>query len=166
MNLHPEPEFSPIAAKRAIPGLLATRSQRINPWITADAPAATVCATDSGYEIAEARVSPAAQSYRVLTGQERKRHFGLARLDPDKPSPTITKGQPDSSTTGLFHPYETRHLTIPEIKALSSFPEQFRIEGRFREKWARIGNSVPPLFMRAIAMRVREAFLDGGREGC
>jgi len=60
-----------------------------------------------------------------------------------------------SSTTGLIHPYEVRHLTISEVKLMSSFPESFRLEGSFVEKWARIGNSVPPLFMKAIAEYVR-----------
>jgi hypothetical protein len=32
---------------------------------------------------------------------------------------------------------------------------QFIIEGSFIEKWARVGNSIPPLFMRAIAGSIR-----------
>ena len=58
----------------------------------------------------------------MLTGQEGKKHFGLVRVDPEKPCPTIQKSQPQSSTTGLIHPYEIRHLTIGEIKIMSSFP--------------------------------------------
>jgi DNA (cytosine-5)-methyltransferase 1 len=81
------------------------------------------------------------------------------RLDPDKPCPTIQKSQPESSTTGLIHPYEVRHMTISEIKLMSSFPAEFMLEGKFTEKWARIGNSVPPLFMRAIAEHIRRILL-------
>jgi len=108
----------------------------------------------------EAQIKPTCQSYRVLTGQEPKRHFGLVRLNPEKPCPTIQKSSPQSSTTGLVHPYEIRHLTISEIKLMSSFPESFRLEGSFLEKWARIGNSVPPLIMKAIAENIGRKVLE------
>ena len=158
MNLHPDPLYQPIPVKAVIPKSLGTRSQRINPWIPANKPAATICKTDAGYQLKEAEIKPTWQMYRVLTGQERKKHFGLIRLNPEKPSPTILRGT-GGTTTALIHPYEIRRLTIPEIKALASFPEQFQIEGSYREKWARVGNSVPPLFMKAIAEIIRQELL-------
>jgi site-specific DNA-cytosine methylase len=154
MNLHPDPLYEPIPVKAVIPRSLGTRSQRINPWIPADKPAATICRTESGYELKEAEIKPTWQMARVLAGQERKKHFGLIRLDPEKPSPTILKGT-GGTTTGLIHPWDIRRLTIPEIKALASFPEQFQIQGGYSEKWARVGNSVPPLFMKIIAEHIR-----------
>jgi site-specific DNA-cytosine methylase len=154
LNLHPDPQYQPIPVKAVIPRPLGTRSQRINPWISADKPAATICKTEAGYQLKEAEIKPTWQMYRVLTGQERKKHFGLIRLNPEKPSPTILRGT-GGTTTGLIHPWDIRRLTIAEIKALASFPETFRIHGSYSEKWARIGNSVPPLFMRAIAEHIR-----------
>ena len=67
--------------KALIPKSLGTRSQRINPWIPVDEPDATVRKTAAGYEFKEAQIKPTCQSYRVLTGQEPKRHFriGAAR---------------------------------------------------------------------------------------
>jgi len=104
---------------------------------------------------ARGALRPSQQIYRVLTGQERSHgHFGLVRADPEKPCPTIPKSL-GGSTTGLVHPRELRRLTTDEIKALTSFPEAFALRGSYRERWARIGNSVPPLFMRAIALHVR-----------
>jgi site-specific DNA-cytosine methylase len=161
VNFHPEPQTQPTPVKAVIPLSLGTRSQRINPWIPADRPAATICKNDAGYELKEAQLKPSMQSYRVLTGQERGKHFGLIRVDPEKPCPTIQKSQPESSTTGLIHPCEVRHLTISEVKLMSLFPAGFRIEGRFTEKWARLGNSVPPLFMRSIANHIRTEILQG-----
>jgi site-specific DNA-cytosine methylase len=158
MNLHPSPLYQPIPVKDVIPRSLGTRSQRINPWIPADQPAATICKTEAGYELKEAEIRPTWQMARVLTGQEKKKHFGLIRLDPEKPSPTILSGT-GGTTTGLIHPYEIRRLTIPEIKALASYPEAFHFKGNYRERWARVGNSVPPLLMRAIAGRIRQRFL-------
>ena len=150
MNLHPGPLYQPIPVKDVIPRSLGTRSQRINPWISSDEPAATICKTDAGYQLKEAEIKPTWQMARVLTGQEKKKHFGLIRLNPEKPSPTILSGT-GGTTTGLVHPYEIRKLTIDEIKALASYPEEFQFAGSYREKWARIGNSVPPLFMKAIS---------------
>jgi DNA (cytosine-5)-methyltransferase 1 len=41
---------------------------------------------------------------------------------------------------------------------MSSFPEGFKLEGKFTEKWSRVGNSVPPLFMKAVAEQIRHRF--------
>ncbi len=90
---------APIPVMMVIPGSLATKWQRINPWIPADGAAPTICGTATGYELREAALRPALQMYRVLTGQERKRHFGLISLDPDRPSPTVPKSM-GGSTTG------------------------------------------------------------------
>ena len=161
MRLHPDPFYQPIPVKAVIPSALGTKSQGINPWIGSDRPAATICKQEMEYrlkELKEAEIKPGQQKYRVLTGQEPPKHFGLVRVDPEKPSPTVTKSI-GGSTTGLVHPYEVRHLTISEVKALSSFPAGFVLEGKFADKWARIGNSVPPLFMREIAGHVKEAIL-------
>jgi len=158
MKLHPDPLYQPIPVKAVIPRSLGTRSQRINPWIAAGKPAATICKTEAGYELKESEIKPTWQMYRVLTGQEKKKHFGLIRLNPEKPSPTILRGT-GGTTTGLVHPYDVRRLTIAEIKALASFPERFQMHGSYRDKWARIGNSVPPLFMKAISEYIRRNVL-------
>ena len=42
MTLHPDPEYRPIPVKAVIPRSRGTRSQRINPRIPADQPAATI----------------------------------------------------------------------------------------------------------------------------
>jgi site-specific DNA-cytosine methylase len=157
MNLHPTPQHRPIPVKAVIPRSLGTRSQRINPWIPADQPAATICKTEAGYELKEGEIEPTWQMYRVLTGQEKRRHFGLIRLDPERPSPTIL-GDTGCTTAGLVHPYEIGKLTIAEIKALASYPEEFQLAGSYRARWARIGNGVPPLLMKAIADHIRSCF--------
>lgn len=49
-----------------------------------------------------------------------------------------------------------RRLTIDEVKVLCSFPADFVLTGSFKEQWARCGNCVPPLMMRAIAEAIRD----------
>ena len=49
--------------------------------------------------------------------------------------------------------------TIAHIKRGCSFHDYFKMAGEPATQWARIGNSVPPLFMRSIARHIRETIL-------
>ena len=62
------------------------------------------------------------------------------------------------SLTGIIHPNRKRYLNLSEAKRLSSYPDQFIFIDRKRG-WEQIGNSVPPLFMKAIAEHVRKELL-------
>lgn len=73
--------------------------------------------------------------------------FTLARLNPGN-----GRGTP-------LHPEQDRTLSIPEAKRIGSFPDAFQMAGQFAQRWACIGNSVPPLFMLAIAAHVRDRVL-------
>jgi site-specific DNA-cytosine methylase len=78
----------------------------------------------------------------------------------DRPSSAIRK---DAALTGygcFIHPDENRFLSIAEYKRLQSFPDSFQMAGTYVEKKNRIGNSVPPNLMRAIAEHVRWEILD------
>ena len=87
--------------------------------------------------------------------------FTLLRLKWHAPSPTILKTVSVSPTFGggLVMPNEDRYISISELKRLGSFPEEFKLEGTFEERRARIGNSVPPLLMRAIAQHIKTEIL-------
>ena len=52
-----------------------------------------------------------------------------------------------------------RPWTIPELKLICSFPEDYILCGRMLEQWKRLGNAVPPLMMAAIARAVHENIL-------
>ncbi len=112
-------------------------------------------------EASKIQGSPNFENYRKMRRGENMTKYSdgviwqsLRRLRWNRPSWTITKGASD-----LFHPEEDRKLTISEIKRLCSFPDDFKLEGTFRERWARIGNSVMPLFMKVIARHIREKAL-------
>jgi DNA (cytosine-5)-methyltransferase 1 len=87
--------------------------------------------------------------------------FSLFRLDWDKPSPTVCKtirrGQ-----CGLLHPEEDRFLSIAELKRVCSFPDDFRLEGAFEACWGRLGNAVPPLLTKAIALELCQTLYSDG----
>ena len=84
-----------------------------------------------------------------------ERWFGLKRLDYSKPSRTILK----TIASGTIHPEIDRYLSETELKRIGSFPDRFFLTGNFSQKWQRIGNSVPPLFMRSIALHVKNEIL-------
>src|SRR5256885_8687423 len=81
-------------------------------------------------------------------------YFGLKRLDWNKPSRTILKGDGVNRACGCCHPKENRRLTIPELRRVGSFPDAFQFVGKTRDQWARIGNSVPPMFMFYLASHI------------
>ena len=79
----------------------------------------------------------------------------------DQPSPSIMrKGIAGSGLHQFFlEGVEKRHLTIAEVKRFSSFPDPFSLVGDWTLQWERIGNSVPPLMMRSIALHIRSSVL-------
>ena len=56
--------------------------------------------------------------------------------------------------SGILHHEEKRYLSENEIKVLSSFPENYILVGDFKQKWARIGNSVMPNMMCNLAKQI------------
>ena len=109
-------------------------------------------------DMREAAIRPTWQMHRVLSGKEASKHFDLVRPDLSRPSPVVM-GDAGGSGTEMVHPIEMRKLAIPEVKLLQSFPLEFRVLGNFHEKWAQLGNAVPPLMMLAIAEHIRQKIL-------
>lgn len=90
-----------------------------------------------------------------LSKHNKKGHnFNLSRMDENKPVETIT------TKPTLYHYLENRNVTINELKALHSFPQNYKITGTFGQQWKIIGNSVPPLMMKAIALSIKKTILD------
>ena len=83
--------------------------------------------------------------------------FGLHKLDPKKPAPTITKGW--TAGTGMLHWSENRFLSTPELAQLGSFGLGFKWIGEPVDAVRRIGNSVPPNLMRAVAEHIKMEIL-------
>jgi DNA (cytosine-5)-methyltransferase 1 len=97
------------------------------------------------------RVVPPYQRGQDVTG---KGFWDLKRLAWDKPARTMLKIGYIMGTPVMLHPSENRGFSIGEAKRLSSFPDDFKFAGTWADAWARIGDAVPPLFMRAIAEHI------------
>ena len=101
--------------------------------------------------------SDASEIYQKEIG--RPMLWGLTRAALDKSCPVIVKTFRPAQA-GMLHPYENRHFSIPELKRLSSFPDQFEMVGDYKACHAQLGNCVVPVFMRSIATHIRESILE------
>ena len=55
-----------------------------------------------------------------------------------------------------YHEYYPRYLSIPEVKRLQTFPDDFRLTGNYGKQWERIARSVPPRMMQALGTKIKE----------
>ena len=80
--------------------------------------------------------------------------------NPNMPCCTLPKTQTGRGFATIARWDEPRALSIGEAKRIGSFPDAFQLVGDYPTQWMRIGNSVPPLFMRAIAQHIRQNILE------
>lgn len=132
-------------------------------------PSCTIRTTDSGqHKVLTARdpdpptLDGTAIGREALTlreGEQSGVYFQLQRADRGKPSPTICACHGGKGVASVIHPTEMRKFSILELKRICSFPDDFRLAGTYARQWERLGRAVPPLMMRAVAVRVRDALL-------
>ena len=94
------------------------------------------------------------------------------RLDPEKPSPTVTR----SGYRDFIHPFEDRMLTVRELACLQTFPLDWEFKGVRLDSYSskrdtamtqfgQVGNAVPPKLAEAVAVSIMEQwFGDEGEE--
>lgn len=73
-----------------------------------------------------------------------------SRLDPNKPSTTLTVNFVHPASNRCIHPYQHRALTPREGARIQSFPDGFRFCGTRAQIVKQIGNAVPPLLARVL----------------
>ena len=89
------------------------------------------------------------------------------RLDPSKPSPTVTR----SGYRDFIHPYADRMLTVRELACLQTFPLDWEFKGVRLDSYSskrnttmtqfgQVGNAVPPKLAEAIAIEIRKQFFE------
>lgn len=91
--------------------------------------------------------------------------FNSFKVHPDEACPTVLAQVRKNGMGGLFHWRYPRALTIAELKRLHTYPDDFEIPGPFEKAWARVGNSVPPEMMRAVAGALHDGVLVRARGG-
>lgn len=136
------------------------------PWIGVDA---EVIAGNEAFEPkwAGAGPSPAILAGGPHGGSGEVRERAIYRLGgyggydtTDTPSPAVLATQ---CRIDVERGQARRKFTIAELRRICSFPDDFILTGSYAQQWARLGNSVPPLMMRAIAAAVRDRVLISAR---
>ena len=132
---HPKAEVAPFTVGEAIHGLLDDLKERI---------------------IIPDKTKTSQEMKLVKAGERHNVHFSQHRLSMQKVAPVIVASRDDYN---VFHPTEHRPITTLELRRISSFPDTFKYSGSVRDFFERVGNSVPPLFMRSIAIHIRREIL-------
>jgi DNA (cytosine-5)-methyltransferase 1 len=146
---HPQARTKPITVRQAFSGLDLTNSRTLDEarW---------------RYDPAKYAVARLVKFCRAGEGADkyhpRGSYFNSQRIPWNAPSQTILR-KGGGGESCLMHPVETRCLCEEELKRLATFPDSFQFVGRLKLIWTRIGNSVPPQFMRAIAEHIRDEVL-------
>jgi len=138
---HPRPQSQPRCVRDAIAGC------RVEP----------VGALSKTYAHYWDRIVPGGSLADVKERLNGKRsHFSdLVKLHPFKPARTMMSTATTHGFATFVHWSEPRPITLAEAKRLASFPDEAEFPDKYGVAWAQMGNSVPPLFMRAIALHLR-----------
>lgn len=80
-----------------------------------------------------------------------KYHESLHRYSSNKPSLTI-----DTGHRTHFHYKYNRIPTVRECARLQSFPDDFIFIGSKQHQYKQVGNAVPPLLGKAVALKIKE----------
>lgn len=82
-----------------------------------------------------------------------------SRLEPDRPSNTLTVNFTNPSSNKCIHPFQNRALTLREGARIQSFPDTYKFFGTTSQIAKQIGNAVPPLVGKKIAEQIYTYFL-------
>ena len=126
---HPKPQTQPVALKEALP------------WIEIKA-------------IGETRLLPPSRIRRL---QDANSDFSVQEASPKKPCPTITISSAGNDVIPASP--EKRKFTIPELRRICGFPDDFQLPGTYAQQWERLGRAVPPPMMQAVAAHIRDEIL-------
>src|SRR5579883_2271623 len=92
-------------------------------------------------------------------GQTHEKRFNLTKPSLDRPCYTVVATGGHPGTASVVHPLEKRKFTIPELKRICGFPDDFALTGKYEKQWERLGRAVPPVMMMHIAAAVRDEIL-------
>lgn len=94
----------------------------------------------------------------VKIGDYHTSRFNLRKIDPELPCPPLTRQGGEKGAADAILPVKPQKFSIPELRRICSFPDNFRISGVYASKWEQLVMSVPPMAAWYIAEQVRRSF--------
>ena len=88
----------------------------------------------------------------------RNKYFSLIKADPRKYAPCMTATAGNLGAASICH-WDNRKFTIPEIKRLTSIPDDYKLTGTYQQRAERLGRMVPPFMMKAVAENIYKNIL-------
>ena len=75
-------------------------------------------------------------------------------------STIVAQGPSDESGMAIDrHAAQKRKFTIPELRRICGFPDDFVLTGTYAQQYERLGRAVPPPMMAAVAAHIRDNIL-------
>lgn len=71
-----------------------------------------------------------------------------------RPAPTIVRRCDHPGNGRYLHPEQDRLLSVREMALLQGFPPEYRFLGTLRQRYAQVGDAVPPLVSRLVALHL------------
>lgn len=118
---------------------------------------------ETGYRLTLDGHAIADEYDRLKPGESSDRYFNLKRAPVVGPCQSVTASNTNRGVAGVTHPTQRRKFTLLEVRRLCAFPDDYVLLGSYGQRWARLGNSVPPLMARAVAEALRDRVLLPGR---
>ena len=95
---------------------------------------------------------------KCLPNGSHEKLINLKRLRWNQPSNTLCQTW-GNGTAAITHPDKPIYPSIPQLKRLCAFPDNFILKGSYAQQWERLGRSVPPVMMSHIAATIRDEIL-------
>lgn len=96
---------------------------------------------------------------KLMPGTKRPdKYFNLFRCTWEKPAPTLLATAGKVGGASICHPDEPRKFTVPELRRICSFPDDFALAGEYFHQVERMGRAVPPLMMAKVATTIHRLF--------
>lgn len=104
--------------------------------------------------------------HTLKPGEFHPTSFNLRRSDWNEPCHTILQSGGEKFFKTVMHPDEPRKYYTRELKRICSFPDDFILEGKYQEKYERLGRAVPPLLSKNLGLSVLSVLREVTHQSC
>lgn len=105
---------------------------------------------ETGFDISLDRYAVGDAWDRTPQGGVDRKYFSFIKARTNAPCYTVTATAGVVGAASVVHPLEKRKFNLKELRALTGFPEDFKLTGTYQQRVERIGRSVAPLMYKAV----------------